>query len=144
MVRAEKEVASKEECESAIKENGSKEECEPDIVENFSFFSVRWYGLCLNEAHFDNEKLHIQSSKRNAFDSRYSDISRAVIGLAFDVRAYLTLALLSVLMAFAFTQGNEEYFWIAAFWRADGTPCIFADENYILYEQRSKEESELL
>ena len=110
-----KEVASKEECESAIKENGSKEECEPDIVENFRFFSVRWYGLCPNEAHFDNEKLHIQSSKRNAFDSRYSDISRAVIGLAFDVRAYLTLALLAVLMAFAFTQGNEEYFWIAAF-----------------------------
>lgn len=117
----EKEAASKEEYESVIKEAAGKEECEPDIVENFSFFSVRWYGLCLNEAHFDNEKLHIQSSKRNAFDSRYSDISRAVIGLAFDARAYITLVLLAVLMAFAFTQNNEEYFWIAAF----GAPMAF-------------------
>lgn len=94
---------------------------DPGINEEFSFFSTKWYGgLHLNEASFDNEKLHIRSSKRKSFDSKYSDISRAVIGLAFDVRAYTTLALLAVLMVFAFLDNNEEYFWTAAF----GAPMV--------------------
>ncbi len=94
---------------------------DPGINEEFSFFSTKWYGgLHLNEASFDNEKLHIRSSKRKSFDSKYSDISRAVTGLAFDVRAYTTLALLAVLMVLAFLDNNEEYFWTAAF----GAPMV--------------------